>query len=122
MTDKLQEQITALETQVWQALVTGDKDADARHLSEGFLGVYPDGFAAKADHTGQLEGGPTVTTYTLDNHHLRVLGADHALLSYRARFQRCGRDTSEVMYVSSIWERRGAGWINIFSQDTPAQS
>jgi hypothetical protein len=23
------------------------------------------------------------------------------------------------MLVSSIWERRGAGWVNIFSQDTP---
>jgi hypothetical protein len=26
---------------------------------------------------------------------------------------------TEDMLVTSIWERRNGGWINIFSQDTP---
>ena len=51
-------EITALERQVWDALVTGDINADAALLCDSFLGVYSDGFAQKADHTGQLISGP----------------------------------------------------------------
>lgn len=33
--------VIRLETQVWQALVDGNVEADQRMLSEDFLGVYP---------------------------------------------------------------------------------
>ena len=39
--------VLALETEVWQALVDGDADADARLLSADFVGVYPDGFSSR---------------------------------------------------------------------------
>jgi hypothetical protein len=51
---------------------------------------------------------------------VKPLGADHALLAYHACYLRVGRAEEEEMYVSSIWRRRGAGWVNVFSQDTPA--
>jgi hypothetical protein len=104
---------------VWTALLTGDARADAALLSEDFLGAYPDGFAGRAAHVGQLEGGPSVDSYEISEEHLRPLGPDHVLYAYRARFVRVGADLAEEMLVSSIWERRGAGWVNIFSQDTP---
>jgi hypothetical protein len=49
-----------------------------------------------------------------------VLGPEHGLLVYRARYVRAGGIAEEEMYVSSIWRRRGDGWVNLFSQDTPA--
>ena len=107
------------ETQVWEALVSGNRHADSRLLSDDFLGVYPDGFAGKSDHTGQLADGPTVARFALDQLQARLLGADHAVLSYRATFTRRGRTSPEIMFVSSIWQRHDAGWINVFSQDTP---
>lgn len=110
----------ALETGVWQALVAGDAGADGALLTRGFLGVYPSGFANRADHTGQLADGPVMRSYTLDGARLLVIGVDHALLSYRARYVRAGSDTPEVMFISSLWERHGTGWLNSFSQDTPA--
>ncbi|MFK7835246.1 MAG: DUF4440 domain-containing protein [Sulfitobacter sp.] len=114
-------EVVAYETRVWDALVSGDKAADAGHLSDRFLGVYSDGFAGKADHAGQLDNGPTVLSYTLADHKIMAFGENHALLSYRATFRRVGQDRSEMMYVSSVWERMPDGWINVFSQDTPAQ-
>ena len=48
------------------------------------------------------------------------LGADHAILAYRADFRRTGRTDDEAMYVSSVWQRAPSGWVNVFSQDTPA--
>lgn len=112
--------LLARERLVWQALVDGDAARDAALLDDDFLGVYPDGFATKADHLGQLEDGPTILTFDLSEAQARSLGPGHALLSYRATFQRRSREEPEVMYVTSIWHRRGAGWVNVFSQDTPA--
>ncbi len=109
----------ALETKVWQALVTGDARADNALLTPDFLGVYPSGFAGRADHCGQLDAGPVMHSYQLDQAHLLVIGADHALLSYRATYRRVGGQ-SEVMFISSLWQRSAMGWRNRFSQDTPA--
>jgi hypothetical protein len=112
--------VMAAETRVWQALVTGDAGADEAALAETFLGVYPSGFAGRADHVGQLANGPTVARFELSDARVKPLGDAHALLSYCADFQRVGRPSSERMYVSSIWQRQVGDWINIFSQDTPA--
>ena len=49
----------------------------------------------------------------------RALGAGHAMLSYHAKFLRKGRTEEEEMYVTSVWQRLGGGWVNLFSQDTP---
>jgi hypothetical protein len=113
----------ALETEVWRALVEGDAAVDARLLSEDFLGVYPTGFAGRADHIAQLGGGPTVADFELDDARLLVLSDAAVLLAYRARYRRPGAaDTSEpeAMYVSSVWCRRDGRWVNVFSQDVAA--
>ncbi len=110
-----------LEKTVWQALVTGDRDADRRMLEDGFLGVYAAGFSDKAGHVGQLDAGPTVAEYALSDARLLLLAEGVVLLAYRARFRRIGREVPEVMYVSSVWRETGQGWRNIFSQDTAAE-
>ncbi len=56
-------ELIELETGVWLALQRGDAEADRKLLSEDFLGVYPTGFADRADHVGQLADGPTVTEF-----------------------------------------------------------
>ena len=117
--DPLLAALLEVETAVWEALKRGDAGADAAALSDDFLGVYPDGFAGKADHTGQLEGGPTVLSYRLSDMHTRAFGDDHALLAYRADYRRAAAAEEEAMFVSSIWRRTETGWINVFSQDTP---
>lgn len=113
-------EIEACERAVWQALVDGDAAADDAALAPDFLGVYSDGFAGRADHVGQLAAGPTVDAFDLSEVRVLPLGPDHALIAYAARFTRRGRPGAETMYVSSVWRRSGAGWRNIFSQDTPA--
>ncbi len=118
-TNDLKETLLALEARVWDALVSGDSDADGALLTEDFIGVYPDGFAGKDAHTGQLDSGATVTEYRLSEVQVRATGADSGLLIYRADYQRVGRTDWEVMLVSSLWEMRKGAWVNSFSQDTP---
>lgn len=109
----------SLETKVWEALVAGDPAADRAQLSEDFLGVYPSGFANRAEHAGELDDGPTVVDFEIRSPTVRVFGADHVLLAYDAHYRRPGA-VAERMYISSVWARRNERWINVFSQDTPA--
>ncbi|MCF6232233.1 MAG: nuclear transport factor 2 family protein [Rhodobacteraceae bacterium] len=109
----------ALETSVWQAMVTGDAKADTALLTADFLGVYPSGFAGRADHAGQLEHGPVMQMFHLDQARLTVITPDHVLLSYRATYRRIN-GPQEVMYITSLWQHTTDGWMNSFSQDTPA--
>ncbi|SEW05340.1 protein of unknown function [Cognatiyoonia koreensis] len=122
MTDTftLENTILAHERKVWDALVAGEMAADADALSADFLGVYPDGFAGKADHVGQLKDGPTVAEYEITAPQIRPLGPDTVLLAYHATFRRPSETQMKAMYVSSIWQAQGATRVNIFSQDTPA--
>ncbi len=108
-----------VETTVWQALCDGDAAADLAMLTADFLGVYPSGFAGRADHAGQLDQGPSVAEYALQDARILTIGPDAALLSYRAGFRRPGAQDWSEMYVSSLWERGADGWRNRFSQDTP---
>jgi len=112
-------QITALETKVWQALVTGDTLADNRLLTADFLGVYPSGFATKAEHCGQLNDGPVMRSFSLSQVQLRIISPEAVLLSYRAQYQRANEAQEDVMYITSLWQHSDKGWLNSFSQDTP---
>ncbi len=118
------EYFVSLERAVWQALKDGDAAADARLLSEDFLGVYASGFADRSDHAGQLRNGPTVRSYELTNPRLVLLADGVVALSYLARFQRVagsGAPGPESMYVTSIWRREHGTWVNVFSQDTSCE-
>jgi hypothetical protein len=113
-----------LETKVWDSLRRGDAEEDTRLLAEEFLGVYPSGFADRSEHAGQLANGPTVAEFDLHDARLMVLSDNDALLSYRAEWQRARTDErgrSESTYISSLWSRRSGKWVNVFSQDTPAE-
>lgn len=131
----LRAEIEQLERRVWDALVTGDADADRELLAADFVGLYPTGFADRQDHVGQLQAGPTVADYRLTEQRIVVVGPEAALLCYRADYRRVGSDPAddragsdpaddraggtETMYVSSLWCRRNGSWLNVFSQDTP---
>ena len=111
--------IEALERAVWDALVSGDAARDDELLAPDFVGLYPDGFATRADHIAQMGAGPSVTRYDLSQQRLLTLAPDVVLLAYHARYLRVGRVDEEEMYVASIWRRSGTGWVNSFSMDTP---
>ena len=109
-----------LETAVWQALVDGDTEADARLLADDFVGLYPTGFAGRGDHVAQLAAGPTVRRFELFEARMLAVSESAALLMYRAVYERPGEDSPpESMYVSSLWCERDGRWLNVFSQDTP---
>ena len=122
MADDLAMILLAQEHQVWAALVAGDAAADGALLADDFLGLYPDGYAGRADHAAQLASGPSVAEYRLSETRARWLSEVLGLLCYRAEYRRPGGVEWERMWVSSIWRQAGAAWQNVFSQDTPCDS
>jgi hypothetical protein len=116
------DQFLQLETKVWDGFVSGNAEVDARLLADEFLGVYSSGFASKADHLDQLQGGPIVAWYELSEARIRVLAEGVVLLAYRAEsawYKDGEAGDQESMYVTSIWQTFDGVWKNVFSQDTP---
>ena len=111
-------EILKLENSVWDALISGDAQADADLLDDAFLGVYETGYSDKSGHVAQLGDGPTVIRYSISDVCFLVPSDNLAILCYRADYVRVGATEPEAMYVSSIWQRTGHVWRNIFSQDT----
>ena len=109
-----------LESRVWEALATGDANADRALLSSDFVGVYATGFADRTAHADQLTGGPTMAESTIRDAQLIEVSDTTAMLCYRADFRRAGSELTETMYISSLWCERDGRWWNTFSQDTPA--
>lgn len=120
MHDRGTEFFVDLESRVWDALARGDAAADRELLSSDFVGVYPTGFADRADHVGEVSDGPSVASYAIEDARLIEVSADAVMLCYRAEYQRPGREQGETMFISSLWVQRDGRWWNTFSQDTPA--
>lgn len=123
MNDPAVRRFVALESEVWEALVAGDPEADLRLLTDDFLGVYPHGFESRSDHAAHLGHGPIVADYRIDEARIHEIATGVVLLSYRARYRGVAAGTvsdEATMYITSIWRRDGGAWRNSFSQDTPA--
>ncbi|MGI9622057.1 MAG: DUF4440 domain-containing protein, partial [Acidimicrobiales bacterium] len=67
MTTRDIDHFLALERRVWAALLAGDPAADGALLAEDFVGLYPSGFANRADHMDQLVDGPTADAYEISD-------------------------------------------------------
>lgn len=116
--------LLALETAVWDAMRTGDGEADERMLADDFLGVDPSGFATRSEHASLLADGPTVAEFELSDARMFVVSPTDVLLSYRADFVPLAagvRGDATAMYVSSLWSLRDGRWLNTFSHDCPVQ-
>lgn len=111
-----------LETAVWEALVSGDPEADRAMLSEDFLGVYPSGFSDREQHAAPLASGPTMAEYQLSDARVQQVAPDAVMLSYLAEYTVPGSEQSQAMYISSLWQQREGRWWNTFSQDPPVGS
>jgi len=122
MSDASVDFFVGLESTVWDALVSGDGSADQALLADDFLGVYPTGFADRFDHAGQLDDGPSVSSYEIRSARILAFSEHIVLVAYEARFKRSPDADPQHMFVSSVWSRRADEWVNVFSQDTPAEA
>jgi hypothetical protein len=118
------QQFVTLESQVWEAFVAGDAQADARVLADNFIGVYSTGFSNRAEHCSALRNGPIAQRYEIQDPRILVLSDSLVMLMYLAVWERANSAPGRVpkkMYISSLWQNADGHWKNVFSQDTKAE-
>jgi hypothetical protein len=117
------EYFIALESQVWEAFIAGDAEADRRVLAPNFIGVYSTGFSDRDEHCEPLRKGPLARRYEIKEPRILVLSESLVMLLYLAVWERVSASPEsppDRMYVSSLWQKVDSHWNNVFSQDTAA--
>jgi ketosteroid isomerase-like protein len=125
-------EITALETELRAAQLSGDVTALDELISDDLLFIGPDGaFATKADDLAAYRGGVMrVTAHEPEELRVRRVGTDVALVGLRARMSGsyAGSSFSVTARYTRVWAREGGRWrivggqISVVPTDIHAES
>ncbi len=118
----LKDTLVALEKQSWVAWQGHDAGFFAGFLSDDHVEVGPRGILGKADIVaGVGSSACKVESYAVDSFKFTRVAEDTALLAYRAEQKTtCGGfAVPSPAWVSSLYVKRGARWVNVLYQQTP---
>jgi hypothetical protein len=118
----LEKTLIGLEKQSWVAWKARDGAFFQDFLSDDHIEVGTGGPASKADVV-VFVGSPqcVVKSYSVSDFRLTVVGADTALLTYRAEQDTAcgGAAVPSPAWASSLYARRNGRWLNVLYQQTP---
>ena len=115
--------IIDLEKRSWVAWKGHDAAFFSDFLSDDHVEVGPRGILGKADIVaGVASLACKVESYAVDQFKFQRVAEDTALLSYRAEQKTTcgGHAVPSPAWASSIYVKRGARWVNVHYQQTPA--
>jgi uncharacterized protein DUF4440 len=118
---ELTEELLELERAAWDANLAGDADYYDRLLLGDAIVVSPWGVQDKAAIVAGIKANAVpYTGYELDLVQSRRLGADAALLTYRAvvRGERAGEPFTHTVYATSVQVRVDGRWRASFYQQS----
>lgn len=118
----MEHQIVAKEREGLEALKTGNLDQFGNLTADDAVFVDGMGPASKAQVVKNVAGF-TLSDYTMDDVRYVPLSGKSGLISYKASEKGVshGKQFEANVYVSSIWTKRGKGWVCLFSQETAAK-
>ncbi len=114
--------VIELEERLWQANREGDGAYYDRVLRDDVLVVSRFGVMGKTDVVPQVQTNRNPYLKTeLSGHHVLELGADTALITYRADVvaEVNGSETEFAVLATSVYVREDDGWRSAFHQQTP---
>ena len=114
-------QITALETQGWEAWKNKNAAWFQTNLTEEFLLVNSEGVSNKAQIVKSTPTDCEVKSFSLDNFKFVLLDKDAALLTYTAKQDAvCNGKTIPANVRASVnYVKRGGKWLEAFYMETP---
>lgn len=119
---QLEKELFALEEEGWRAISAANGDFYRKLVTPDTLIVEHDGVSTGDDLVAEIDGNTSpFEGFTLDQQRVVPLGADGAVITYRANAQVAGRGTFQL-YMSSVWVRRDGGWKLMFHQQTPVST
>ena len=121
----VKDSLVDLERRSWVAWKGNDATFFSGFLSDDHVEVGARGILGKSDIVaGVGSGACKVESYALGEIKFTRLAEDTALLSYRAEQKTLcgGHAVPSPAWASSLYVKRGARWVNVFYQQTPAAS
>jgi hypothetical protein len=117
--DGLGKQLLSLEQEGWNALTEGNgAQYYERHLADDALMILPIGALTRDESIQAMAAAPPWATFQLDDPRVVELGADGAVLTYRASAQRSEQEPYTAL-ITTVFVRRNGSWMPIFHQQTP---
>ncbi len=118
----MEHQIVAREREGLEALKTGNLDQFGNLTADDAVFVDAMGPASKAQVVKNVAGF-TLTDYSMDDVRYVPLSGKSGLITYKISEKGVshGKEFAAHAYVSSIWTKRGKGWVCLFSQETAAK-
>ncbi len=115
----LEEQIVAKEREGLEALKTGNLQRFGALTADDAILVDDHGLATK-DQVMKNVANFTLTDFSIEDVHFIRVAPNTGLISYKITESgnSHGRQFSAQAYISSVWTRRGAEWVCLFSQET----
>jgi ketosteroid isomerase-like protein len=118
----MEQQVVSKEREELEALKSGDSEAFGNLIAEDAVFVNERGAAGKAQLLRDVAGAK-LTDYAMDNVEFRRIAANTGLITYKMSEKGIshGNEFAGRVYASAVWTQRGAKWVCLFSQETPAQ-
>ena len=117
----LQAMLERREKQGWEAFKNKDRDGFSAIATDDYTAVIADGNGER-DLNGTLDSMKeiTINSYTLSDFKLTSMGANAALLRYKASasYTIGTQPISGKLAVSDIWVKRGSQWKSLRYQET----
>ena len=108
--------LTALETRLWDAWKTRNRQALEELFADDYFYVGDDGEEDRRTVFREFDAGVVLTGYELGPIKARQLSADSWLLAYRAKMQGtvAGQPVERAEMEASVWARRNGKWQAVF--------
>lgn len=116
-TARARQELMALERSLLRPAVRASAVQLDALLAHGFREVGVSGRAFGKDDVLARLPGESGIDFTAGEMDVQLLGADHALVTYRATRSADGVDQSSLR--SSLWRREATGWRMLYHQGTP---
>jgi hypothetical protein len=116
------EALFALEKQAWEAWKNRDTKFFETSLSPNYVGFAPTGRVDKAGSIKSMADSKCeVKSYSWSDEQMHMLGADVAVLTYKAAqdFICDGKKGPENVWSAGVYAREGDTWKNVFYAETP---
>jgi hypothetical protein len=118
-TGSIEEQVIAKEREGLEALKAGNLQRFAALTADEAILVDDRGPATKAQVMKNVANF-TLTDFSMEDIHFVSIASDTGLISYTITESgnSHGHQFNAQAYISSVWTRRGADWVCLFSQET----
>jgi len=117
--NSIEQQIVSKEREGLDALRTGDLERFGNLTADEAVMVDAQGPATKTQVLKNVAGF-TLTEYSMEDVRFVPVSASTGLITYKITEKGAshGKEFAAQAYVSSVWTKRGAKWVCLFSQET----